>query len=540
MKWWGWGDPAHEPRLPAHALAFLEAELGARPDRRDPVALEAVRLPESSLPASARDRLVAAGGEVRDDREARVVHAAGKSYPDLVRQRSGELEHAPDAVVHPGDRSAVAGLLEACAREGVAVVPFGGGTSVVGGVAPLRGSFPAVVSLDLSKLDELIGVDAVSRTAVIEAGVALPDAERLLAPHGFTLGHFPQSFEYATVGGCVATRSAGQASTGYGRIEELVRGLHVATPAGPIEPRTLPATAAGPDLRQLLVGSEGVLGVITSAALQVAPRPVVQRFEGWWAPSFETGAAALRELRQEEVAPAVARLSDETETRLSLALAGEGLGARLMQRYVAARGREGGCLMVLGWEGEPEQVAVRRRAGRAILGRAGALALGSAPGRAWARQRFETPYVRDDMLAHGVLVETLETAAQWSSLLPLHGAVRAALDRALRARGTPPLVACHVSHLYETGASLYFTFMARQEEGAQLDQWRAAKSAACEAILAAGGTLTHHHAIGADHAPWLPQEVGELGVEVLGAAKAILDPTGILNPGKLLRGATGR
>ena len=541
MKWWGWGDPGHDPPLPDHAIDFLHEELGgiAAVPRR-PVALEDVRLAEPSLPSGLRERLAEVVGPdgVRDDREARVLHAAGKGYVDLVRQRAGDCESAPDAVVFPRSGEEVAAVLAACAEAEVAVVPFGGGTSVVGGVEPLRNGFSAVVTLDLAGLDGLAALDERSLTAVLLGGTRLPDAERLLQARGLTLGHFPQSYEFATVGGCVAARSAGQASTGYGRIDEKVLGLDVVAPAGEISLPPRPASAAGPGLRELLVGSEGTLGVVVQAALRVHPRPMAQRFEGWLFRDFREGSEAFRTLVQAHAAPQVARLSDPDETRTGLALAGvRGLPMRVGGAVLRARGYGGGCLAILGWEGSSELVAARRARGAALLRRHGGRSLGTPPGKAWERSRYSTPYLRDDMIAHGVLVETLETATQWSNLHELHRAVGDALRESLSARGTPPLVLCHVSHLYESGASLYFTFMARQEEGAEVEQWQAAKRAATDAIVATGGTLTHHHAVGRDHVPWMRHEAGDAGLAALRAAKEALDPAGILNPGKLLPGA---
>ena len=536
MKWWGWGDPDRPSELPEHALEFLRAEVGVG-EERHAVALEDAELGDPALAARARDALAAAVGaaNVRDDRRTRVLHAAGKSYPDLVRQRAGHCEKAPDAVVFPGSHDEVRAVLEACAAERVAVVPFGGGTSVVGGVEPIRESFGALIALDLGRLDGLAGLDEDSLTAVLEPGLRGPEAEALLNARGYTLGHFPQSYEYASIGGYVATRSAGQASTGYGRIDELVLGLRCATPAGDLDLPAQPASAAGPGLRDLVVGSEGVFGVITQASLEVHPLPRRTVYEGWFFRSWAEGTQALRSLEQLGAAPDVARLSDEEETRLSLAMAGRtGLKARLGDVYLRARRYAGGCLAITGWEGTEEDVPVRRARGGDVLRRAGALSLGRSPGRAWAAQRYAGPYLRDALLDHGVFVETLETATSWSNLERLYEAVRSALRDTLGARDTPPLVMCHVPHLYPSGASLYFTWLARQQAGEELEQWRAAKTAACDAITTHGGTLTHHHAVGRDHAPWMRAEVGVTGLAALRAVKDELDPRGIMNPGKLL------
>ncbi|HZV73007.1 MAG TPA: FAD-binding oxidoreductase [Conexibacter sp.] len=539
MRWWGWGEDGHDAPLSATAQALLGSELGIAPGHhRHPVALDDVRLSEPALPPRARERLAAIVGaeHVSDDRLARVTHAAGRGYHDLVRLRAGDATSAPDAVLHPGSAEEIAAALQVCAEEQVAVVPFGGGTSVVGGVEPHRGRFPAVVALDLARLDRLLAVDSRSLTATVQAGMTGPALEAALAEHELTLGHFPQSFEFSTVGGWVATRSSGQASTGYGRIDALVLALRVATPSGEIATRAVPASAAGPSLRELLVGSEGALGVITEVTLLVRVRPSVRRYEACSLPRFEAGVDAFRALVQAGAAPDVMRLSDAQETRVSLAMSGgDGLTTRALRGYLRARGHGDGCLAIAGWAGTDEAELRRRRSAAARVLRAhGAVGLGTPVGRAWEHGRFHAPYLRDELLAHGVLVETLETATTWDRLPELHDAVVAAIDGALRSRGTPPIVMAHVSHVYRAGASLYFTLVARQQEGAELEQWHAAKVAASDAILAHGGTITHHHAIGRDHAPWLAGEVGELGIELLRAAKATLDPAGIMNPGTLL------
>jgi alkyldihydroxyacetonephosphate synthase len=503
------------------------------------VALDDVRLPEPRLAAALRERLVKAVGEehVRDDRSARIEHAVGRGYPDLVRIRAGEGASAPDVVVAPASSEQVAAVLRECAEARVAVVPFGGGTSVVGGVEPLREDFAAVVTLDLRRMDRLLSTDATSLTAAFQPGILGPAAEAALAEQGLTLGHFPQSFEYSTIGGWVATRSAGQASSGYGRIDELVEGLCCVAPAGQLRVPALPATAAGPALKELLVGSEGTLGVLSELTLRVRPLPQARRYEGWSFRTFEEGVGAFRVMEQSHAAPDVARLSDAEETRLTLGMSSSGSSMeRLGRSYLRLRGHEGGCIVIVGFEGEEDQVARRRRESAALLRAGGGVALGRRPGAAWLKGRYRAPYLRDELLDRGVLVETLETATSWSNLLELHRGVREAITGALAARGTEARVMCHVSHLYPSGASLYFTFLARQEQGAELDQWRAAKTAASEAIIRGGGTITHHHAIGRDHLPWMRAEVGELGVKLLREIKELLDPAGIMNPGKLLPG----
>lgn len=537
MRWWGWGDPEHPPGLPAHALDFLREHIGLGAEPRPPVALEHVRLPAGELdePTLAQVREILGTENVRDGHAERVLHAAGKGYVDLVRLRAGTPEGAPDVVVYPSSHEQLRALLDLCTRASVAVVPFGGGTSVVGGVAPLRGSHRGVLALDMSRMASLLALDEESATVSVQAGMRAPALERELAARGLTLGHFPQSFEYVSLGGCAATRSAGQASTGYGAIDKLVLGLRVVAPASDIALPALPASAAGPGLRQLLVGSEGTLGVIGELSLRVRPAPVERVYEGVFFEEFAAGAQTLRALAREHVLPDVARVSDEQETRMSLALAGAGgVKRRLGRMYIGARGYGNGCLAIFGFEGTPEDVAIRRGRAIKIVRAHGGLAVGRSPGEAWLKGRFSAPYLRDELLTHGVMVETLETATQWSKLNELHRGVGEAIAEALRERGTPALVMCHISHVYETGASLYFTFIARQQVGEEVCQWQSAKRAAGDAILAGGGTITHHHAVGRDHVPWMEREVSHGGVQALHALKAELDPAGIMNPGKLL------
>jgi alkyldihydroxyacetonephosphate synthase len=358
--------------------------------------------------------------------------------------------------------------------------------------------------------------------ATFAAGTLAPAADAALAEHGLTIGHVPQSYERATLGGFAATRSAGQASTGIGRFEDLVEHLVVATPEGELRLGRAPASAAGPDLRQLLLGSEGTLGVITEVGVRVRAVPEVRRVEGWTVADFATGAELLRGLAQDGLTPDIARLCDEAETALGVATAGEG-------------GQASGCLLLLGWEGAADVVDARRAAAAARVEQVAAIALGEEAGEHWLAGRFRGPYLRDELIDLGVLVETLETATSWRALHELHQAVGTAVREALAP--AVALVTCHISHLYPGGASLYFTVVSAQDAGDPAGQWRAAKRAAGDAIARAGATITHHHAVGSDHAPWMAAEVGELGLEALSAVKARLDPQGILNPGKLLGGA---
>ncbi|MDU0291885.1 FAD-binding oxidoreductase [Saccharothrix longispora] len=520
-----------QAQLPPHALKWLRARIGAGAGAGTPARPPAV--PDSALGDAARTALdaVVGPGHVRVDPGSRLGRAGGLSYLDLLRQRGDGDLAVPDAVVLPGTPEQVTEVLETCVEHDVAVVPFGGGTSVVGGVTALRGDKAAVIALDLSRLDRLVSVDPVSRLAVLQAGLTAPEADRLLAAHGFTLGHVPQSYERATVGGFAATRSAGQASSGYGRFEDLVEGVRLSTPVGEWRLGAAPASAAGPDLKQLVVGSEGAFGVITEVDVRLRPRPAVERYEGFFVDGWARGADVVRDLAQRRVLADVTRLSDVDESEVSLALAG-GWKTKALKAYLGARGIGQPCLLVLGWHGRDRQEVRRRR--RETLRGVEAVRLGTPLGEAWRHGRFNGPRQRDALVEVGVCVETLETAAHWSRLSELRTAVRGALVDAL---GDGCLVMCHISHAYETGASLYFTVLAARDADDPVRQWQVAKAAAGEAI-AGLGTITHHHAVGTDHAPYLEGEVGALGVDVLASVKRALDPTGVLNPGKLIPGRT--
>lgn len=525
MKWNAWGDPAAAKPLSDGIRSLLEQALGVTASDTAELRAEQVRLRPSALTDADRDGLAAIVGAdyCRVTDRDRLLHAGGKSTLDLLRRNDPEVQDAPDAVLLPGDDDDVAAVLGYCSRHGIAVVPFGGGTSVVGGLDPIRGAFRAVVSLDLRRFDRLLALDEGSGEAELGAGMTGPQAERLLGEHGFSLGHFPQSFEFATIGGFAATRSSGQNSAGYGRFNDMVCGLRVITPVGVLDLGRAPESAAGPDLRQLLIGSEGVFGVITRVRLRVHRAAVAVRYEAWSFPDFATGTAALRDVTQTGTGPTAIRLSDEAETGVNLATT-DSIGEDQIT---------GGCLAITVFEGTEAHVASRHAETRDVLAARGGTSLGEAPARAWERGRFGAPYLRDSLLAAGALCETLETATDWSNLPTLKTAVTEALTAALTESGTPALVLCHISHVYPTGASLYFTVVAGQR-GNPIDQWRAAKAAASDAIVAAGATITHHHAVGADHRPWMPDEVGELGAQLLRAVKATLDPAGILNPGKLI------
>ena len=547
LRWNGWGRMDHPDPLagrddvwPWLAAQFAMPALLATPPR----ALEGIALPAPRLGDAARTAFAAilGGDRVRQDDRERAFHALGRSYRDLLRLHAGDFT-PPDAVLYPRGEADVLAVLRAAAQHEVAVVPFGGGTSVVGGVSASRGAFPAVVALDLTDMDHVTEVDLVAGTADVEAGIMGPDLERQLAAKGMTLGHHPQSFEFSTLGGWIAHHGSGQDSGRYGRASDWLAGVRVATPLGLLASGDAPASAAGPDLSQLMLGSEGVFGIITRARIRIRALPEREEHHGWLFHDFASGIAAIREAAREEIPHTMLRLADAAETRFFRAFAAlgrePGYGARIAGAWLKLRRFDDNAAgLIAGFAGNQRDVAQARRRFAAIARRLGAQALGEKPGRSWRQQRYALPYLRDPLMGQGVGVDTLETAASWSRLPALYAATRAALEQAMR-QGAPRdgangIVLCHVSHAYQDGASLYFTFLFPRRIGAELAQWQAIQQAASDAILAAGGTISHHHGVGEDHLPWIEREKGVPGIAVLRAAKQALDPEGILNPGKLI------
>ena len=521
MRWNGWGDPAKAKDLPLAVRTLLPLLLGRIRKPEPPVELTAVRLTPSALTEDDLAAFRAAVGAEHVDlsAEARIRHAGGRSTPDLLRRRQ-EQQEAPDAVIRPADHAAVRACLDVAGSRSIAVIPYGGGTSVVGALDPERGAHHAVVSLDLRRLTGLIRLDEISGEAVLAAGTTGPEAEALLAVHGLELGHYPQSFRYATIGGFAAARSSGQNSAGNGRFDTMVTGIRVATPTGDIDLGRSPGSAAGPDLVRVFLGSEGIFGVITEVRVRVHPIPRDRVFEAWSFPDFASGAEGLRRVAQQGNGPTVIRLSDEAETAVSLAQVGK-IGKALAK----------GASVVTVYEGEG--IAERRARVSGLLTAAGGTSSGEGAAEEWLQGRFDGPYLRDSLLDAGVFCETLETATTWSNLQTLRFAVERALKDGFAAAGAKSYVMCHVSHIYPTGASLYFTVLAGIRSD-PLGVWEPVKARVNDAILAAGGTISHHHAVGRDHTAWLAEEIGDTGMRILTAIKRELDPVGILNPGAVI------
>ncbi|NUM88397.1 MAG: FAD-binding oxidoreductase [Bdellovibrionales bacterium] len=531
-KWWGWGDPevtfglGNRPGLVRYLRDRFGVTETSAPRR---FRVEDVALPPSALPKEilAGFRHVLGEKRCRTDHDARVRHSVGKSYRELWQIRNGRLGDAPDLVLYPRNEGEVAEIFSLCRTHRVAVVPWGGGTSVVGGVNALRGGFPWLAALVTTEMNRLLEVDETSRTAVLEAGASGPEVEAALGARGFSLGHFPQSFEFSTLGGWIAARSAGQNCLGWGNIERMLVSVRVISPMGEIRTLEAPNHACGPDFKQLLLGSEGTCGLILSARVRVHPKPERREYFLTAFPSFHDASEAAREIAQSVSGAALVRVSDEEESVASLAFSDKGgLSHRLLRAWLRWHGLSPESrlsLLLAGFEGADFSTS----SVRGILSRRGGVSLGRAPGRHWLRDRFRLPYLRDDLMDQGLFVETLETSTLWHRLPALYESVRRALIDSFR--GQPCSVLTHISHLYPDGASLYFTVIGRAAN--PLEQWHLTKHAASDTIRKHGAAASHHHGIGTDHREYLSW--GPLERGLFRQIKATMDPDGLLNPGKL-------
>jgi alkyldihydroxyacetonephosphate synthase len=545
LKWngWGWTDTSFPLEEAASFWTFLRDALGLDVLPETPSApLDALDVPPSTLSNAARDVLAAQldPDRVRTGRYERVLHATGRSYHDLLRLRTGRIEAFPDAVVYPETHDEVAAVLAVATQHNYAVVPFGGGSSVVGGVdAVAEDDQAGTITLDTTRMRALLHFEATSRLATFQAGVYGPLLEDALRSRGYTLGHFPQSFEFSTLGGWIAARSAGQFSDRYGKAEDFLAAARVATPRGTWSTHAVPASAAGPDLNQLIAGSEGGLGVITEATIRVRPHPDRERTFMVLFRTFDDGLHAARSLRHAEHLPlAMIRLSDADETRFLLQFRGNDTAPsalrRLFKRWLAARGyTDAPCLMLVALAGSGGHVAQgTARMLRIVRSAGGAFA---GPYGDWRAGHYAMPYLRDDLMDRGIGVDTMETATRWSNVATLHRAVRSAVDAHAAERGVRIVVLAHTSHSYTDGACLYFTLLFPMHRARPVAQWRALKTTVSQTIVEHGGTISHHHGVGRDHRPWMDAEKGALGLDVLRAAKARLDPDGVLNPSKLIK-----
>lgn len=537
-RWNGWGDEDTSYPLPESAVEHLVAVIGEG-DQASDIPLENIlaALPTSTLTPHPL---------VTTNPEKRVRHSRGQSLPDWIALRSGRINRFTDGVAYPTSDTDVRSLLDYAHQSRTTLIPYGGGTSVVGHINPLPGDNPTL-TVDLSCMDKLIAIDKISQLATFEAGVCGPFLETQLNSQGYTLGHYPQSFELSTLGGWIATRSTGQQSYHYGRIEDLFAGGHVETPTGPLDLPPFPASAAGPDLRQLILGSEGRFGIITRAIVRIRSLPEADDFFAVFFRDWESGVAAVRNIAQDGAKVSMLRLSDAQETDTTLALSGKKRLAAWAQRGLDLLGyRSGRCLLIFGVTGTRKSAKQARRQVMETTRAHGGLPTGQTIGKMWAKNRFLAPYLRNSLWEHGYALDTLETAVPWSAILPTAAAIKKSIQNGIldntEAVGTSTndrpkvLVFSHLSHVYTDGASIYTTYIYPRsaDPDETLHYWQILKAAASQVIVDHGGTISHQHGVGYDHLPYLSAEKGQVGMSMLEATRKVLDPEGVLNPGKLL------
>lgn len=549
MKWWGWGDEnvsfthTDKPELGPFIREQIEIDLDGR--QAKPIDFDALDIAEPIV----SDEFAAALGavlradQITSDPMERVVHTYGKSLRDLVRIRRGDLGRLPDVIVYPETEDEVSGIMTAALAHNAVVIPFGGGTNISESLEPPRGEQRTVLSVDMQKMDRVIEIDSVARTARVQAGVFGPHLEEQLNAKGWTLGHFPDSFTYSTLGGWIATRSSGMQSDKYGDIADITKGLRAVTPAGVLVTRSLPSKSTGPDVNQMMIGSEGRLGIITEATVQVHRQPEVRKILGYLFPNWETSLRCMAEIAESAATPSVTRVSDPNETKFSFAtkkaggLKGKFESVALKQFLTRVKHYEldDMCLSFIGYEGDERHVKLQRKLVGEIVSKHNGVCVGSSPGEMYDQKKFDTPYIRDHLLNYGGLADVSETSAPWSQLMPLYEGVNAAAKKAFAEIGVAGWIMSHLSHSYHSGACLYFTFAFREAGTSDaLEQYDVVKNAIQQAFIDFGGTLSHHHGVGRAHSAWLEQDISPAGVSIVRALFDGVDPEHQLNPGKIV------
>jgi alkyldihydroxyacetonephosphate synthase len=526
-RWNGWGDDTIDYPLPETAAAWLDEQIGTGTPPVD-ARLEDVlsRIPQTRLPSHPL---------VDSDPVTRLQHARGQSLPDWIALRSGQIDNYPDGVAFPTSTDQVCDLLRFARTNNSWVIPYGGGTSVVGHINPPLEKTP-ILTVNLSRMNRLLNFDEQSLLATFEAGIAGPDLEAKLRAHGCTLGHYPQSFEYSTLGGWIASRSSGQQSLRYGRIEKLFAGGWLESPEGGLELPSFPASAAGPDLREVVLGSEGRLGIITEATVRISRLPEQEYFHAIFFPDFPSGQAAVRQMLQEGLPLSMLRLSTAVETTTTLALAGHAQLIGAMQKLLQVRGLgTEKCLLLIGFTGRSDLMRTSRQVAFQIASHLKGVHIGKTFGNQWQKSRFRTPYLRNTLWERGYAIDTLETAVAWPIIPELITAIESELKNAIADTGERLHVFTHLSHIYPHGSSIYTTFVFRLAPDPQENyrRWLALKTSASRAIVRLGGTISHQHGIGTDHRVYLPAEKGELGMAAIQKISQLFDPHGMMNPGKL-------
>jgi alkyldihydroxyacetonephosphate synthase len=528
-RWNGWGNASIQMELSPKSQAYLSQRIGEGTAYRDyPLDRFLKRMPAARLPGHP---LVSA------DPRQRLECAHGQSLPDWIRLRGGSLTHFPDAVARPEREKDISALLAYAAAHGAVVIPYGGGTSVAGHLEVYDTTRP-VLSMMLQGLNRLIVIDENNLLATFEAGICGPELEKQLNATGFTLGHYPQSFEYSTLGGWVVTRSSGQQSRHYGRIEQLFAGGEMATFKGRLKLPPFPASAAGPDIRHLVLGSEGRMGILTRAIVRISPLPDVDDIHGVFFPAWNQACQAVRTLAQSQISLSMVRLSNPQETQVNLALAGHERQIDWLKRFLKLRGIDpnAACMCLIGYIGSKRQARFAKSEAGSIIRRFKGIAVGKGIGDAWGKNRFRSAYLRNTLWDLGYAADTLETAVNWDKVTNTMTRVENSLEKALEPTNERILAFSHLSHVYATGSSIYTTFIFRLADSPEktLERWRSLKQAASRAIVEAGGTISHHHGIGKDHKSYLEAEKGAIGIDILDRVFSYLDPNRQMNPGKLL------
>ncbi len=531
-RWNGWGDDQFSLELPTEGHVFLSDRIGQGRPLSD-ASLDAVcaRVPESRLTLDSSTRSL-----IDLTPETRVRHARGQSLPDWLAMRSGNIGLFPDGVALPRTANDVQVLLDYARQHGIQLIPYGGGTSVAGHINPADTGKP-VLTVSLANMNQLTDLDRESQIATFGAGTPGPLVESQLRAHGYTLGHFPQSFELSTIGGWVASRSSGQQSLRYGRIEQLFAGGRIETLKGPLAIPTIPASSAGPDIREMILGSEGRMGIITEVKVRVTQLPEHESFHVAFFPDWESARTACRKLVQQRTQLSMLRLSNPLETETQLALAGHPTLIGFLERFLAFRGAgPGKCMMTFGLTGTRQQCKAALVQAKAICKEYSGVYTGTRMGEKWAEKRFTMPYLREALWQLGYAVDTLETATDWSNVDTLMSLIESNLREGLSDDQERTHVFTHLSHFYGQGCSIYTTYVYRV--GADYDQtlqrWHKLKHSTSELIVHNGGTISHQHGVGKDHAPYLPAEKGELGMEAIRTLCQQFDPDTLLNPGTLV------
>jgi alkyldihydroxyacetonephosphate synthase len=546
MKWWGWGREGvgfHFEDKPDFVPFVQKAvALDVRTPPVPPLGFDQLTVAPSRIAPAFEAELVSIVGEdnASTDDMARVVHTFGKSIRDLLRIRRNEIARVPDIVVYPGDEWDVQQIVDAAAAAGAVIIPFGGGSNIAGSLEPLATEQRTVISLDLGRLDRVLDIDEGSGLARIQAGAQGPDIEEQLGAKGWTLGHFPDSFTHSTIGGWVATRSSGMQSDKYGDIADIARGLRMVRPGAVVELRPLPSTSTGPSVREMIIGSEGRLGVITEVTVQVHRTPTVREVQAYFFPTWEAGLAAMHAISESDASPSITRVSDSRESGFSLATRKKStgvtaVGTNVLMSVLKRRGwnLDDMCLSFIGYEGSEKHVSYEKKLVGAIVKKNGGIGVGKGPGALYDQKKFDTPYLRDFLLDRGAAADVSETAAPWSRLQEVYDNTVAAANRAYDELGVHGWIMCHLSHSYHSGACLYFTFAFVHGDD-PIAQYEVVKSSVQQAFVESGGTLSHHHAVGLEHAPWMEQDISAEGVTLMQGLFDSADPANMFNPGKIL------